>query len=1049
MVTTRRSFVDEREDIQKKAFTKWINNQLANSNSTPIVTDLFQDLRDGLILLRLLEILTQNEYKREIGKMRVHHIGNVNKVIAVLGEYGIKLLSISSNDIVDGNPKLTLALIWSIIQYWQGKDVLKSVVSNPQQTNVEKFLLGWCQQQTKGYKGVVVKDFTSSWQDGLAFNALIHKFRPDLFDYEDILQNAAARNLEHAFNIAKTIFKIDRYLDVEDVLSEYPDKKSILMYVMCLFQQLPMNITVIEDKEKNGISTTKIPMNTRNISKETKSPSPSKTSPKYTSVTNSTMTTESRTPLQSSQLTTYQTNMERLVQWILKLEEQLDKEEKISTVDLKYVKEQFQKHEDFMISLTKDQNQIGQVLEEGNRLLSSPDINLQSREENEIKEQMKILNRRWESLRSKALDRQSLQALRHLKQFRNSRLHKMLMKLQIDQIESFDTWLTQAEQSINKQLEKMEEDLVSVDRQYRHLAQLQDELVAQQQITESLQNMVIVIDDTTINGVDTPASKYTSAEIEGKLLNLSERWASICTFVQNRWIQLQEVKIELEQVELNQEKVNRWITRKEDEVTKMIAETNISDTDILMQQVHSIKKTELEMDDIRQSILALDNSLKVLSTHYDSKTSKQLQTLNETINTFEKRWRQLLDNLEQCSARLKKSPLNFETSVKTNIRPNSDTVEKTITTIVEETTIKKRKIDIENSLKHEFDLSARKFLDWIDSIERILAAKETNNLKANERKEIVKEVKNKYISYDDQFKALLQTGNTITKEFKDAKEDSTEHEASLRTLEIRWQSLYNQIIQCERDAEQFINQTEFDEEFQTLMRERNEYQTWIDVNQSTSSTAEMQVRLKRFESFNDRLTKLQHMADRIDTNSVQRTKQLLRLWDQTSSRLREGINRDKRMPQPSGSTNFGMMSPRHGGASAVPLSPTRTGTNEPPLSSPNTGTAPMGSNVGSSTNENGNLFTLTNIYTFGDNGHSNINPSTDNYRIKSFVEVFDQPSTQQETEYERHYRETHSSSSITRKIHTNSSDTYDYDSSRFHHHFDSTNPLSTKHITGS
>lgn len=78
MVTTRRSFVDEREDIQKKAFTKWINNQLANvsrlinldniilyfvqSNSTPTVTDLFQDLRDGVILLQLLEVLTGTEH---------------------------------------------------------------------------------------------------------------------------------------------------------------------------------------------------------------------------------------------------------------------------------------------------------------------------------------------------------------------------------------------------------------------------------------------------------------------------------------------------------------------------------------------------------------------------------------------------------------------------------------------------------------------------------------------------------------------------------------------------------------------------------------------------------------------------------------------------------------------------------------------------------------------------------------------------------------------------------------------------------------------------
>jgi hypothetical protein len=100
--------------------------------------------------------------------------------------------------------------------------------------------------------------------------------------------------------------------------------------------------------------------------------------------------------------------MERILQWILRLEEQLDKEERIATNDLKHVKEQFQKHEDFMINLTRDQNQIGQVLEEGNRLLTSSDLHLQAREENEIKEQMKILNRRWESLRAKALDRQSL-----------------------------------------------------------------------------------------------------------------------------------------------------------------------------------------------------------------------------------------------------------------------------------------------------------------------------------------------------------------------------------------------------------------------------------------------------------------------------------------------------------------------------------------------------------------------------------------------------------------------------------------------------------------
>jgi predicted nucleic acid-binding Zn-ribbon protein len=302
------------------------------------------------------------------------------------------------------------------------------------------------------------------------------------------------------------------------------------------------------------------------------------------------------------------------------------------------------------------------------------------------------------------------------------------MKLQIDQIESFDSWLSQTEERISTKLDTMEEDLSGIDRQYQQLAKLQDELVSQQQITESLQNMVIVIDDSSTTDQDT-GSKYSSTEIEHKLLSLSERWAQICNFVQNRWIQLQEIKVELEQIELNRTKVDQWLTEKEDEMEKMKSE--IDDTNLLMQHVHSIQKTETEMDDIRQSILTLDNSLKILGTHYDSTTSNELKALNEQINNFEKRWRNLIDNLEQCSSRLKKSHLNH---VETNIKqPDNNLIQKTITTTtIEETTTtttindpddsinKKRKLDNINMIKSEFDVSARKYIDWIDNIERIL-----------------------------------------------------------------------------------------------------------------------------------------------------------------------------------------------------------------------------------------------------------------------------------------------------------------------------------------
>ena len=51
--------------------------------------------------------------------------------------------------------------------------------------------------------------------------------------------------------------------------------------------------------------------------------------------------------------------------------------------------------------------------------------------------------------------------------------------------------------------------------------------------------------------------------------------------------------------------------------------------------------------------------------------------------------------------------------------------------------IKKRKVDNENITKSDFDVSARKYIDWIDSIEGILDEKPSNNDQTNERQNII------------------------------------------------------------------------------------------------------------------------------------------------------------------------------------------------------------------------------------------------------------------------------------------------------------------------
>ncbi|KAI4831421.1 hypothetical protein KUCAC02_000963, partial [Chaenocephalus aceratus] len=196
----------------------------------PPVENLFSDLCDGRRLLELLEGLSGHEL--------------------ILQKNNVELVNIGAADIVDGNHKLILGLIWSIIVHWQVKDVMKDVMAGLQQTNSEKILLSWVRQNTRQYPQVNVVNFSSSWNDGLAFNALIHSHRPELFDWASVEKKTSAIDrLEHAFNKAEQHMGIDRLLDPEDVAVAHPDKKSVLMYVTSLFQVLPQIISMESIKE--------------------------------------------------------------------------------------------------------------------------------------------------------------------------------------------------------------------------------------------------------------------------------------------------------------------------------------------------------------------------------------------------------------------------------------------------------------------------------------------------------------------------------------------------------------------------------------------------------------------------------------------------------------------------------------------------------------------------------------------------------------------------------------------------------------------------------
>ena len=123
---------EERLYIQSKTFTKWMNSFLQKAKME--VEDLFTDLgtihnlitnieliisADGRKLLKLLEIISGEKLgKPNSGKMRVHRVENVNKSLAFL-HTKVRLENIGAEDIVDGNPRMILGLIWTIILRFQ------------------------------------------------------------------------------------------------------------------------------------------------------------------------------------------------------------------------------------------------------------------------------------------------------------------------------------------------------------------------------------------------------------------------------------------------------------------------------------------------------------------------------------------------------------------------------------------------------------------------------------------------------------------------------------------------------------------------------------------------------------------------------------------------------------------------------------------------------------------------------------------------------------------------------------------------------------------
>ncbi|XP_036405423.1 utrophin isoform X2 [Megalops cyprinoides] len=797
--------LDEHDAVQKKTFTKWINAHFSKTGKAPI-KDMFADLRDGRKLLDLLEGLTGSVLTKERGSTRVHALNNVNRVLQVLHQNSVDLVNIGGTDIVDGNHKLTLGLIWSIILHWQVKDIMKDIMSNLQQTNSEKILLSWVRQCTRSYDQVNVLNFTTSWADGLAFNAVLHRFKPNTFSWEKVVGLTPVERLEHAFTVAKDQLAIERLLDPEDVAVQLPDKKSIIMYVTSLFAVLPKEVTMEDIREVETLPR-RYKVDAEEGQALSQQGATSEEDPGSPRAETPSTVTEMEVDLDS-----YQTTLEEVLTWLLSAEDALQMQDDVSD-DVEEVKDQFHTHEAFMMELTAHQSSVGNVLQAGNQLIAQG--NLTEEEEDEIREQMALLNSRWEGLRVASMDRQA-------------RLHEVLMDLQQQQLQQLSDWLTQTEERIRKmETEPMAANMEGYKMQIEQHKALQNDLEMEQVKVNSLTHMVVVVDENS--------GESATAALEDQLQSLGERWAAVCRWTEERWHKLQDILLVWQQLVEDQCLFKAWLTEKE-EALNQVQTSNFKDPNEMNLNVRRLAILKEDMEMKRRTLDHLtDAGQDVVQLLRSAEAASQIGGDTEELT---QRWDNLVQKLEDCSNQVTESVTNSEMS-QVEGRVAMETVS-TAADRAEEASAqelppppppKRRQLQGDLEVRKVIEDDFREILNWIAQWKAsVKALGFTDYQRVREMSDIAKQLKPLEVELSEkepQVVEVTQAAQSLVEQMEKEGQSTEEVRGALDTVQVEWGNSREQLEALKGRVRLQERISAFSSELQGLERAISGPEKWL------------------------------------------------------------------------------------------------------------------------------------------------------------------------------------------------------------------------------
>ncbi|XP_026726106.1 filamin-C isoform X1 [Trichoplusia ni] len=207
-------------EIQANTFRNWVNETLKPMNIK--VLDLVEDLRDGTVLCALVEALQGRKLKGwSHNPTNQHHkLENVTTALQAIEDDGVKLVNIGNVDIVNGNLKLILGLIWSlIVRYQIGRSKFPP----------RKLMLSWLQAAMPECR---VNNLTTDWNSGVLLSALLDYCKPGIFPHwRELNRHEAVENCRRAMRLAHRELEVPMVLEPEYLASPWLDELSGMTYL--------------------------------------------------------------------------------------------------------------------------------------------------------------------------------------------------------------------------------------------------------------------------------------------------------------------------------------------------------------------------------------------------------------------------------------------------------------------------------------------------------------------------------------------------------------------------------------------------------------------------------------------------------------------------------------------------------------------------------------------------------------------------------------------------------------------------------------------------